>query len=93
MLIAIIVMFVGSALILLGLIAPVIWSAVVDIALRPVPTYEQCDALKDDAARLGCYDRIARQTPRTTKGPAPQFGTVVSNGPKSSPDDAASTQR
>lgn len=44
-----------------ALMAPILWTVVTEAFQRPAPTYQQCGAVKEDAARLACFDRILRQ--------------------------------
>ena len=52
--------FVSAALICAALIAPILWTVVKEHALRPRLTYQQCGAVKVEAARLACYDQALR---------------------------------
>jgi hypothetical protein len=40
-----------------ALVVPILWAAVRHSPLA----YEQCEAVKEDASRLACYDRVIRQ--------------------------------
>ena len=40
-----------------ALVVPYLWAAVRHFPL----TYEQCEAVREDASRLACYDRVSGQ--------------------------------
>jgi hypothetical protein len=53
----IIALLVGGTAFSTALVVPYLWAAV-----RPSPlTYEQCEAVKEDASRLACYDSVSGQ--------------------------------
>jgi hypothetical protein len=52
----------GSVLFCAGLLALPIWSAITQVSSTQTEPY-QCTAIKDDAARLECYDRQAGRPP------------------------------
>lgn len=51
----------GGVAICAALMAPILWTAVTEAFQPPAPTYQQCGVVKEDAARLACFDRILRQ--------------------------------
>jgi hypothetical protein len=57
----ILALFAGGVAICAALMVPILWTAVTEAFQRPAPTYQQCGAVKEDAARLACFDRILRQ--------------------------------
>jgi len=54
-------LFAGGVAICAALMAPILWTAVTEAFRQPAPTYPQCGALKEDAARLACFDRVFRR--------------------------------
>jgi hypothetical protein len=54
-------LFASGVAICAALMAPILWTAVTEAFQPPAPTYQQCGAVKEDAARLACFDRILRQ--------------------------------
>ncbi len=57
----ILALFGSGVAICAALIAPILWTAVTEAFQRPAPTFQQCGTVKEDAARLACFDRILRQ--------------------------------
>jgi hypothetical protein len=57
----ILAVFAGGVAICAALMVPILWTAISESLQRPGPTYQQCGAVKEDAARLTCFDRILRQ--------------------------------
>jgi hypothetical protein len=53
--------FAAGLAICMALILPVLWTTISGITLQPSPTYQRCGALKEDAARLDCYDRVRHE--------------------------------
>jgi len=53
----IIALLAGGTAFSTALVVPYLWAAVRHSPL----TYEQCEAVKEDASRLACYDRVIRQ--------------------------------
>jgi hypothetical protein len=52
----------GGTAICVGLLAPVLWTAVTDAAKQAPLTYAQCGTVKEDANRLSCYDHVQHQS-------------------------------
>jgi hypothetical protein len=66
----IVALFAGGAVICTALIAPVFLTALTDMTQPPEVTYQQCGAVKQDANRLACYDRVLRRISlRSVKDP------------------------
>jgi len=55
-------LFAGATAICMALIAPILWVAVRDAVRQSRLTYQQqCAAVKEDASRPACYDRLLRR--------------------------------
>lgn len=59
----IIALFAGGTMICTALIAPVFLRAFSEMTQAPEATYQQCGAVKQDANRLACYDRVHAEFP------------------------------
>jgi hypothetical protein len=57
----ILALFAGGVAICVALMVPILWTAMTEAVQRSTPTYQECRAVKEDTARLACFDRIARQ--------------------------------
>jgi hypothetical protein len=57
----ILAVFAGGVALCAALMVPILWTAMSETLQRPGPTYQQCGAVKEDAARLTCFDRILLQ--------------------------------
>jgi hypothetical protein len=57
----ILALFAGGVAICVALMVPILWTAMTEAVQRPPLTYQQCRAVKEDSARLACFDRVLRQ--------------------------------
>jgi hypothetical protein len=51
----------GGTAICVGLLAPVLWTAIADAVRQAPPNYAQCSTVTEDANRLACYDHVRQQ--------------------------------
>lgn len=57
----IIALFAFLTLVCTALLVPVLWTALTKTVVQPRSPDQHCLAVKDDAARLSCYDRVLRK--------------------------------
>jgi hypothetical protein len=48
-------------LVCVALTVPILWTALTKTNVQPRTPDQHCAAVKDDAARLACYDRVLRE--------------------------------
>lgn len=57
----VIALFAFLTLFCTALLVPVLWTALTKTVVQPPSLDQRCLTVKDDAARLTCYDRVLRK--------------------------------
>ena len=85
--VALVALFVGSAVLCLGLIAPMVWTGVA--GMRAERAYDQCANVKNSHARTACYETVQREPPARPKAALKPFGAILADQIGNRGSDAA----